>query len=232
MLTKSRSRTVNPANPSDGGRRKRRQAALVAVTVLSIGMLVTIVLPYLGFDSANSKVGLRADVPFHFPLLMVHILTGGVALLLGSLQFYAPIRRRAPRAHRLIGRIYLLAGVLPSGIAGLGVAALTTRGPLTAAAFALLSVFWLVSAAYGYTAVRRRDFAAHERWMRRNFAATFAAVTLRAWLGLLIFAQLPLLKPAYGGDFESLFQVAYVSAAWLSWVPNVVFIEWWIRTRG
>lgn len=200
--------------------------------MLSVGTLAAIVVPYPGFYPESSKVGIRPDVPFHFPLLMAHILCGGVALLLGPLQFVKRIRREAPRAHRLIGRAYLLVGVLPSGIAGLGVAMLTTRGPVAASGFALLSVFWLVTAAYGYMAVRRRDYAAHERWMRRNFAATFAAFTLRAWLGLLIVAQLPLLGPVYGGDFEALFGTAYQAAAWLCWVPNALYIEWWIRTRA
>ncbi|GAB3464625.1 DUF2306 domain-containing protein [Streptomonospora sediminis] len=224
----------NGAKPDDGRRRRqrtRRRIALGVVTVLSLGTLSAVV-PYLGFDAAASKVGIRPDVPFHFPLLMAHILTGGLALLLGPLQFYAPIRRRAPRAHRLIGRLYLLAGVVPSGITGFGVALLTTRGWVAGAGFAMLSVFWLVSAAYGYAAVRRRDFGAHERWMRRNFAATFAGFTLRAWLGLLIAAQLPLLEPVYGGDSAALFAVAYSTAAWMCWVPNVLLIEWWIRSRA
>lgn len=223
----------NNAKPKDSRRRRRtwRRIALGVVTVLSLATLSAVV-PYLGFDEGASKVGIRPDVPFHFPLLMAHILTGGIALLLGPLQFYAPIRRRAPRVHRLIGRFYLLAGVVPSGITGFGVAMLTTRGWVAGAGFAMLSLFWLVSAAYGYAAVRRRDFGAHERWMRRNFAATFAGFTLRAWLGLLIVAQLPLLDPVYGGDSAALFAVAYATAAWMCWVPNVLLIEWWIRSRG
>ncbi|MDT0300814.1 DUF2306 domain-containing protein [Streptomonospora wellingtoniae] len=233
MTIERSSEEAAPAGPKGGARRRRRRRVVLGVvTVLSLGTLAAIVLPYLGFDPEDSKARLREDVPFHFPLLMTHLLTGSVALLLGPLQFFGPIRRRAPRAHRLIGRVYLLAGVVPSGIAGFGVALLTREGPVAGAGFALLSVFWLVSAGCGYAAVRRRDFRAHERWMRRNFAATFAAVTLRAWLGLLIFAQLPLLEPVYSGEFDALFSVAYTAAAWLCWVPNVLLIEWWVRTNG
>ena len=53
--------------------------------------------------------------------------------------------------------------------------------------------------------------------MVRNFAATFAAVTLRLWMPLLIIAaHLP-------------FSVAYPLVAWLAWVPNLVLAELGIR---
>ncbi|QBI56486.1 DUF2306 domain-containing protein [Streptomonospora litoralis] len=232
MVSANRPAQAEPSNPNGGARRTRRRVALWGVTVLSVGTLAVIVLPYLGFDPNASQVGIRPDVPFHFPLLLVHIFTGGIALLLGPLQFFAAIRRRAPRVHQVVGRAYLLAGVLPSGIAGFGVAVLSTGGPVAAWGFAMLSVFWLVSAGYGVAAARRRDFRAHERWMRRNFAATFAGFTLRAWLGLLVAAQLFLLEPVYGGDFDALFAVAYGAAAWLCWVPNVLFVEWWMQARA
>ena len=98
-------------------------------------------------------------------------------------------RCRAARAHRIIGRIYV-PSVL---VAGRVVAVLTTAGPLAATSFVLLDLYWPGTRIAGYRAVRARRFRSHERWMRRSFAATFAAVTLRLWLGILIAAQLPLL---------------------------------------
>jgi hypothetical protein len=55
--------------------------------------------------------------------------------------------------------------------------------------------------------------------MLRRYALIFGAVTLRIWL--------PLLIAAYGGQFIP----AYRWVAWLSWVPNVLFVEWTTR-RG
>jgi len=55
--------------------------------------------------------------------------------------------------------------------------------------------------------------------MLRSYALIFAAVTLRIWLPLLIIA--------YQGDFLP----AYRWVAWVSWVPNALFVEWIIR-RG
>ena len=54
--------------------------------------------------------------------------------------------------------------------------------------------------------------------MMRNYALTFAAVTLRMELGLI---------GALGYEFE----VAYPVVAWLAWVPNLVLVEWWLLAR-
>ncbi len=48
--------------------------------------------------------------------------------------------------------------------------------------------------------------------MVRNYAVTFSAVTLRLWLLLLIV-------------FNSEVEAAYVTVAWLSWVPNLLIAE-------
>ncbi|MEQ9003518.1 MAG: DUF2306 domain-containing protein, partial [Pseudomonadales bacterium] len=60
------------------------------------------------------------------------------------------------------------------------------------------------------------DIDGHRRWMVRNFALTFAAVTLRLELGLL--------TGALGWSFDH----AYLTVAWLCWVPNLVVAEWWL----
>ena len=55
--------------------------------------------------------------------------------------------------------------------------------------------------------------------MLRSYALVFAAVTLRIWLPILIMVHQRQLLPEYKW------------VAWLSWVPNLLFVEWLIR-RG
>ena len=55
--------------------------------------------------------------------------------------------------------------------------------------------------------------------MLRSYALVFAAVTLRI--------ELPLLTMGFG-DFTPAYQVV----AWLSWVPNALWAEWYIRRSG
>jgi hypothetical protein len=52
--------------------------------------------------------------------------------------------------------------------------------------------------------------------MVRNFALTFAAVTLRLWLPTAIIAGAP-------------FELAYPVIAWLCWVPNLLLAELLLR---
>ena len=58
--------------------------------------------------------------------------------------------------------------------------------------------------------------ANHRAWMLRNFALTFAAVTLRIQLGVMT------------GGLGMSFDDAYACVAWTSWVPNLVLVEWFL----
>lgn len=145
----------------------------------------------------------------------IHFLGSATALLVGGFQFSARLRQSRPALHRWIGRIYLLA-VLGGGIGGFGLAMISHGGPPTHFAFSLLSALWLYSGLQAYRAIRAGDVAAHRRWMIRNFSLTFAAVTLRMQLGLLTVV------------FDLTFDEAYLTVAWLSWVPNLVLAEWWL----
>ncbi|SDL63060.1 Uncharacterized membrane protein [Glycomyces sambucus] len=210
---------------------RRGRVTVLVVAILSVAIVLYAVPAYLVPD-VDSRVGIREDVPFHLPFLVVHAATAGIALLVGPFQFFASIRDNHPKVHRTLGRVYLLAGVLPGSLTGIVVAVLTTAGPIPLVTFVLLDVFWFYSALRAYRAVRARDFATHRRWMMRNFAATFAAVNLRVYLGLFIAVQLPLLDGHYGGDFDALFSTAYTAAVVGSIVLNLVFMEIYLRRKA
>jgi uncharacterized membrane protein len=163
----------------------------------------------------------EANPEFHERLLALpwfaypHFLGSGAALLVGGFQFSSRLRRNWPQLHRWTGRGYLLA-CLAGGLGGLGLATISFGGAPTHVGFALLAVLWLYSGVQAYTAIRRGDVATHRRWMVRSFAMTFAAVTLRLELGL------------FTGLLGWSFPDAYVTVAWLSWVPNLIVAEWFI----
>lgn len=151
-----------------------------------------------------------------FPLYgTFHVLGSGVALLLGGFQFLPRLRARRIQLHRWLGRTYLIA-VLIGGLGGIVMAAQADGGLAGQIGFFLLAVVWLVSGWQAYAAVRRGDIQAHRVWMIRNFALTFAAVTLRAYLGLS--------QAVFGLSFAEF----YPAVAWLCWVPNLVVAEWLI----
>lgn len=145
-----------------------------------------------------------------------HIFGSAVALLLGPWQFFPGLRAARPRLHRLLGKLYLLAGVLVGGLAALWVSPFAFGGTVSALGFGLLAVLWLLTGALMFRTAHHRDFVAHRRWAVRNFALTFAAVTLRVGLGAGFASGLP-------------FETFYPPLAWLSWVPNLLVAELLLR---
>ncbi len=198
---------------------------------MSLGVVGYAVVVYFGFDPSRSTVELREDVPWHYAVLMGHIVTAAVALAVGPLQLSRRIRAHR-RVHRWIGRTYLFAGVLPSVVFGVPAAILSTQGAGAAAGLLVGDVAWGVTAVVAYRAARQRRYRDHARWMVRNFALTFAAVTFRVWLPLLILAQVPLLESVHGGDFDALFTVAYTATCWLAFLPNLAVVMLIQRRQG
>ena len=142
----------------------------------------------------------------------MHITFGGIALLTGWEQFSTKLRLKYLKAHKLIGKVYLVS-VLLSGLAGLYIAFYATGGIISKLGFGALAVLWLFSAIMAYVRILQKNITAHQNWMLRNYALTFAAVTLRLWL--------PFSQIALHLDFIK----AYHIAAWLCWLPNLFFAE-------
>jgi uncharacterized membrane protein len=147
-----------------------------------------------------------------------HALGGAIAVLIGPWQFLSRLRARWPRVHVWMGRTYLLA-VLSGALGGLYFAPSSVGGQPGVVGFGLLAIFWLYSGTMAYISIRRGDIIAHRRWMIRNYALTYAAVTLRVQMPLLIVGGL---TPVMALNVEG----------WLCWIPNLILVELWIRLRG
>jgi uncharacterized membrane protein len=156
----------------------------------------------------------------------LHIGIGGLALLLSPLQFATRLRTPAPQVHRAVGRV-VLGSIAIAAPAGLVLAPHSLAGAVGTVGFGLLALLWLACAATAFGAIRRRDVAAHRRWTIRTFALTYAAVTLRLRLGVLIAAQVGLAGVADGTAFDR----AYLVVTFLAWVPNLLVAERYLAVR-
>ncbi|WP_422376654.1 DUF2306 domain-containing protein [Roseibium sp.] len=146
-----------------------------------------------------------------------HIGVAPIALAVMPFQFLTGLRARRPVVHHWLGRLYV-AAILVSGLSGLQLAFYTTAGSFAGAGFALLAVIWLGTTGAALMFALRRQFARHRVWMLRSAALTFAAVTLRVYLGILT---------GLGVEFET----AYQLVAWLAWVPNALVMEIYLWTE-
>jgi uncharacterized membrane protein len=190
-----------------------RSTGYATLILLSLGVVGYALVVY-GFLPLGAMLhpDMRATYEAQRLGIYAHVFAAAVALALGPFQFSTTLRTRHPALHRWSGRLYLGVGVLVGGIAGLYMAVHAFGGLAARLGFACLALGWLYTGLRAYLAIRARDVAAHRRWMVRNFALTFAAVTLRLWLPASV---------ASGIAFE----LAYPVIAWLCWVPNLLIAE-------
>lgn len=182
---------------------------------LSIAVAAYAVLAYAGWPVGTV---LHPDIRASFAaqpagVLYAHVFGASVALILGPVQFWAPVRSRWPRLHRWLGGIYLGVGVLIGGISGAVLAWQAYGGPWSRAGFLSLALAWLASGAVAWHKIRHGDVDAHRRWMARNFGLSLAAVSLRLGLPALVASGVTM-------------AAAYPLMAWLCWLPQAAWIEW------
>ncbi|HJP73695.1 MAG TPA: DUF2306 domain-containing protein [Pseudonocardiaceae bacterium] len=201
-----------------------RRRSVLLLLVIAIVFAAVLSYPYLGLDSASSRIPVRNGL--QYSVLVTHIFAATVALVLGPLQFMPKIRARK-RIHRIIGGTYLLAGVLPSALAAIPVA-MWSGQILTQISLTVAAVLWLITGALAYRAARRRDFAAHRAWMMRNYALTFLAVTSRILTPLLLVTEALLGGAGSGPVAQHVTSVIPIGQT-LGWIVDLIVVEILLR---
>ncbi|MEV4225311.1 DUF2306 domain-containing protein [Nonomuraea sp. NPDC049725] len=191
------------------------------LAALALGIAGYAVPPYLTGNAADSNVPIDPDVALHYLSLTMHAVPGGLALIIGPLQFVPQLRARKPKLHRILGRTYLLS-IAAASLTALFAAAFTLGGLAVQVAFYILVAAWLYSAFMAYRCIRRGQVQLHRIWLIRNYALTFAAVTLRIYLLLGLALKSPLSL-----DFDQI----YTAAVWASILGNVLVAEYVIVQR-
>lgn len=199
----------------------------LAIAAYSVGQYATGTLAALAEDGVGLSPGYAGQPLFVQIAFYLHIGFAGVALVMGPFQFIGRLRRSAPRVHRAMGRVYLVS-VGIGGLASLVMAPFNTAGFVGFFGFGTLGVLWLITGWKAFRAIRGGDVAAHQAWMIRNFSLSYAAVTLRLWIGILITVQLT----TFGGGFEAAWTNVYAAVPFLCFIPNLVVAEIMVRRRG
>ena len=147
----------------------------------------------------------------NLPVILIHAVSAITTLVIGPFLFLPLLYRRFTGSHGVLGRVYFTA-LHFAAITGFMMGTAAFGGALSRFSFCLMAVLWLLTGWMALGSILRRRVAAHRRWMIRNYALTFTAVTLRTYLSL---------GQAVGLEFETIYPIA----AWLAWVPNVVVAE-------
>lgn len=217
--------TAATRKPQRRDRKRRRAWWLGLLTFVVLSWLAMFVLPtYLALDPAKSVVKLTEGVSLHYPLVLVHVGTGTIAMLTGLLQVWPRLRRQRPAVHRVTGRIYVLA-VLVGAPALVTLIVLRARdlgdtSSSVVVGFSMLTILWVWATTTAFIRARQRRWADHRRLMIYSFAMTLSIMWSR-------FAYLvTMLTP-----WEDTRWVAE-NIGWFPWVVNLGFAHWWLnRTR-
>jgi uncharacterized membrane protein len=154
--------------------------------------------------------------------LVVHILGAATYALLGVLQLVPRFRRRHLTWHRRAGRVLAVAGLLVAGSAlwlTLFYAAQPGTGELLYVLRLVVGSAMAACLVLGFTAVRRRDIAAHRAWMIRAYALGLGA-------GTQVFTE------GIGGAVFGTGELAGDVAKGAAWVVNLAVAEWVVRRPG
>lgn len=151
-------------------------------------------------------------MPIIFP---IHMVTGGLALLLVPLVLFL----RGTRWHRLVGRVAAV-DILIAGVTAIPVAVLLPVTKISAAGFAAQGLTWMVLLSFGIWNVRAGRVAQHRACMLMMAAVTSGALFFRLYLGLWKYFGLP-----------KYFYTFYALDAWMAWGLPLIIMAVWLRTK-
>jgi len=223
----SRPRTADAADSAARDRRDSWRSWLgIAGVVGLVAWFLWYKLPdFRGLDQHRVGIVLNRDFSLHYPVLVAHVLAGSVALITLCVQITPWMRRNHPRVHRISGRLYVFAGVLPCALLALVLDRLTAFWEGNAGT-AVESLAWLGTTVMGYLAARRRSWAQHRRWMTYSFAIALGflwGAVAGAWFSHASrAARHPVFNPAYLFEF----------VRWGGWMINLAIAQWWLERTG
>lgn len=143
------------------------------------------------------------------PLLIIHIVGGTAALLLGPFQFYTRFRTKHPRVHKTVGKVYLIAILLAGSTAAyLSIFdSIIRKHEFTFGTGTLgLAMAWFITSGMAFYAIKNRNIMQHKEWMLRSYVVTFGFVFFRIIIYPLLAIEGFLFKEDLGGV-----------AAWACW---------------
>lgn len=195
--------------------------SVFAYIVLSVGtlLMLSIVFDYASFRTdihfLQFKQGYLTNQIWRIAFY-VHVFSSTISLAAGLTQFSSYLRTKHITLHRTIGKIYVL-NILVVNFPAAMILAINANGLLPSRiAFSILDLLWFYFTAKAWTTIRKGEVEKHSAYMIRSFALTFSAITLRTWKIIL----------SNGINIDPL--SLYMIEAWIGFVPNLLFAEWWI----
>jgi len=161
--------------------------AVIFLVVIGIAAVSrrTLVLFRPGSIGRNSPAAaLDAGFARHMALTLVHILPGGLFIVLAPLQFLPSLRQKHLQLHRWMGRILVVSGLIVGVSALIMSFKLNIGGPNETAATTLFAIVFLYCLIKAFRHIRRKEVARHREWMIRAFGVGLGVATTRPIVGM------------------------------------------------
>jgi hypothetical protein len=187
---------------------------------LAIYLMFELSVPYVSFKK-NVDFLLTKQNVYHINYwryaFYAHVFTSIFVLPAGFTQFNSAFFKKS--WHRRLGMIYLLTVLIISAPTGFLMGLHANGGLAAKSSFVLLSTLWFVTTLFALLSAKRKRFIDHGEWMLYSYALTLSAISFRLIaLGFDLF------------DVRVAPREVYVTAAWLSWVPNLIIAHLLIKT--
>ncbi len=185
--------TLMPKQKSIAHQRRLFKPALwIVMATAALYIILHIEVPLL---RQHAERNYFRTIPF---LIFPHIAAGILALLCGPPQFSNRLRRRSPKFHRALGRVYVISVLVAAPLAI--VLAYNRRIPHMMPYFFLASGLqaftWIVTTVAAFLTARNRQIQQHRQWMVRSYAVTFT------FIGIRVLVQFPFAVPHTGANFS------------------------------
>ena len=146
-------------------------------------------------------------------LTLAHILPGLAFVILVPFQLSRSWRSRHLRAHRWMGRIVIILGLI-IGISALAMSTHPIGGAVEASASIFFDLFFLFALTKAYLHIRRREIGLHREWVIRAMSIALGIATVRPLMGAFFAtSRVTRLTPHdfFGIAFWSGFSLTYIA---------------------
>ncbi len=168
----------------------------------------TLVLLWPATFSTQTSPAAALDAGFarHMALTLIHILPGGLFLVLAPLQFLPSIRQKHLQLHRWTGRALVMSYTMNIG------------GPNETAATTLFAIVFLICLMKAFVHIRRKEVARHREWMIRAYGVGLGVATTRPIVGAFFAARRLTPHEFFGIAFWLGFTITFlVAEAWVDY---------------
>ncbi len=196
---------------------------VIAIAAVSRRALVLIWPEQFAGGSSSPAAALDAGFARHMTLTLVHILPGGLFLVLAPLQFMSSIRQKHLRLHRWMGRVLVVCGLIIGVSALIMSYTMNIGGPNETAATTLFAIVFLICLIKAYRHIRRKEVARHREWMIRAFGVGLGVATTRPIVGVFFAFRKLTPHEFFGIAFWLGFTITFLAAeAWIDYTRQRV----------